>query len=123
MIKDKYDLFDFLMRVFPSFKSRWESEDNYNLESGGEYTEAGLCAEFSQFFIDSFFDLDVLSVKLLFDEFEDVLFRSESDASVVGLADGIMACFFENIAQTKPGEVSIKLMGRLSRKFFMQWHV
>ncbi|WP_144410274.1 hypothetical protein [Chromobacterium vaccinii] len=58
MIENKEALFEFLMGKFPSFKEQWTSEGNCNVEQDGGYTCAGLCAEFSQFFIDRFSEID-----------------------------------------------------------------
>lgn len=42
------------MELVSEFSLWWASEENYNISDEGIFSMAGVCAEFSQFYIDSF---------------------------------------------------------------------
>lgn len=58
MIKDKETLLSYFIKSFPDFREQWESENNYNITEDGTFTVAGLCAEFSQYYIDEYSLID-----------------------------------------------------------------
>lgn len=54
MIDNKNQLLNFLMELVSGFSLWWSSEENYNISDSGDFSMAGICAEFSQFYIDNF---------------------------------------------------------------------
>lgn len=123
MIKDKETLFSYLVDQFPSFKAQWESEDNYNIFEDGSFSSAGLCAEFSQYYIDEFSSIDRQKLEGLFSSIEVVLGNSGLENELLELANSLKSCFLENISQTEAGETSKGFMGEATRRFFDDWHV
>lgn len=123
MIKNKENLFSYLVNLFPKFEERWASEDNYNVFEDGSYSTSGLCAEFSQFYIDEFKSIARPKSIDLFNTIEAVLSKSEPGNNFWELANSLKSCFLENISQTEAGELSKGFMGEATREFFDQWHV
>lgn len=123
MINDKEALFAYLVDHFPEFNKQWESEDNYNISDNGSFTAAGLCAEFSQYYIDEFGSIDQRCKESLFRMIEWLLSEAKEGGELVGLSNCIKSCFLENISQTEAGEISKVLMGSVTRSFFDEWHV
>ena len=123
MINGKENLFSYLIIEFPGFKKQWESEDNYNINEDGSYTTAGLCAEFSQFYIDAFDLIDKQHKEKLFSEIEFVLTKPRVGDDLLELTSSIKSCFLENISRTEAGEASKTYMGNATRQFFDRWHV
>lgn len=112
-----------LIKKFPEFERYWAKDDNYNSMSDGSGSYSGICAEFSQFFIEIFDDIDDLKLRALFKDIEAILQIINSDNSKKELAASISSCFIENISRTKPGELSKDLMGEFTRNVFDQWHI
>lgn len=123
MIDSKENLFELLINLFPAFKSWWEDDGNCNVLSDGGFAVAGLCAEFSQFYIEAFDEQAEANKEKLFFEIEELLVNAEVNADLNEIAGSLKVCFLENIAQTKAGEISKIFMGKLSRFFFDGWHV
>lgn len=123
MINLKEDLFEFLVNNFPCFIDQWNSIYNYNIMPDGSYSCAGLCAEFSHFYIENYDRFDLVVKKSIMGEFEYLLFRAESDPGLSDLAGSVRTCFFENIAQTLAGSEGRDIMGPLSKMYFDEWHV
>lgn len=123
MINDKDSLFLYLMERFPDFNRVWKSEDNYNVLDDGSFTAAGLCAEFSQYYIDTFNLIDRKCKENLFEAIECILDEAEKNIELVDFSHCIKSCFIENISQTDAGEFSKVFMGPITRKFFDEWHI
>lgn len=123
MIKDKETLFLYLVDQFPDFKKNWNSEENYNVFEDGSFSSSGLCAEFSQYYIDEFNSIDRRKLEGLFSSIEMVLGNSGLDNQLLDLASSLKSCFLENISQTEAGEASKEFMGKATRCFFDDWHV
>ncbi|WP_330962011.1 hypothetical protein [Photobacterium sp. 53610] len=125
MISGKYNLYNYLISLFPTFKQYWSSDDNYNLKEDGSFDLSGLCAEFSQYYIDEFQLLGEGEKKMLFDTIEAILANDNAigDECSIVMANCLKSCFIENISQTEAGENSKELMGKLTREVFNQWHI
>ncbi|MDO6708825.1 hypothetical protein [Photobacterium sp. 1_MG-2023] len=124
MISGEDNFYNYLISLFPTFKQYWSSDDNYNLKEDGSFDLSGLCAEFSQYYIDDFQLLGEDEKKIFFDMVESVLASDdviEYECSIV-MANCLKSCFIENISQTEAGENSKELMGKLTRDVFNQWH-
>lgn len=120
MTSEKEFLFSYLIENFSGFKMQWESEDNYNISDDGTFTVAGLCAEFSQYYIDEFGTIRQQHKEHLFNKIEELLSNSGPRDD---LSNCLKSCFIENISQTEAGELSKGFMGNKTRAFFDEWHV
>lgn len=123
MIKDKETLFTYLVDQFPNFKAQWDSEDNYSRLEDGSFTSAGLCAEFSQYYIDEFSTIELKKMTNLFGLIEEVLSNPRLENELLDLSYSLKGCFLENISRTEAGERSKGLMGEFTRRFFDDWHI
>jgi len=122
MIENEKQFLDFLKNLFSGFSQWWCSEENYNISDDGGFSMAGVCAELSQYYIDSFDEFSVADKRNLFFFIELVLIASEKDASLSEMAVSVKSCFLENIARTQAGGLSAQYMGKRSRDFFELWH-
>ena len=123
MIKDKETLLSYFIKSFPNFREQWESENNYNVTEDGIFTLEGLCAEFSQYYIDNYSFIEQREETKLFEIIEDILNSSKSNRDLLDLSHSLKSCFLENISQTEAGDLSKSDMGKETRKFFDEWHV
>ncbi len=135
MVSSPEELKDYFLRLAPAFLSRWNSEENYNIEDDGTFTYCGVCNEFAHYFIDQARfkgksirriepewqeTIDDDKLVELFNFVEVVLNDSNSTSS---LCSSLKSCFLEDIAQTDSGEYAKKYMGNKSLEFFSKWHL
>ncbi|KKD57842.1 hypothetical protein RN22_24250 [Grimontia sp. AD028] len=116
-------LYTYLVCQFPEFSHQWDSDENYNKFDDGTFTLCGLCAEFSQYYVDSFDSINRHMLVDFFDKIETILDSSDSEVAYLDLANPLKSCFLENIARTAAGEKSKPLMGNHTRRFFDEWHI
>ena len=121
MIKSKDEVYRYLLSLFPEFNDYWNQDDNCNVSLAGDYSLAGLFAEFSQYFMDEYDSFDLGNVAEFFNFVEMAIVRSKYDNEFFELSTSIGSCFIENISMTPAGEKSKNLMGNSTRHIFDSW--
>jgi hypothetical protein len=108
-----------LVALFPAFEQHLGSSGR--LDGDAPLTPHGLCSEFSSYYMLGYETLSVDQRVAIFDLFEIIVAADPNDFDL--LANAILTCFFENLADSTAGEVSRPLMGPKTRAFFEGWHV
>ena len=116
-----HELLDRFNAFIPTFAAQWNSEQNYHLVDGENYTLHGVCSEFSNYFRDHYVELSDDTLKRLFDFIEAHIVEPTDPETVIDNA--ICTCFLENLSSEPAGQAAIKWMGPKTRIFFDRWHV
>jgi hypothetical protein len=114
------ELLSILFGLIPNFKSHWESDSNFFVESDGIYSVHGIFSEFSNFIRDNFSEIDESVRKELFLTVEKLVNTNPNFSG--GVSNAACTCFLENF--TGEGEFSETIrsyLGPKSRKYFDEW--
>jgi len=123
-----------LLQMTPEFTAAWHSESNHHAARDGRHTFAGVCSQYSDYFVDQnrFAEpslVDRTAYPTMSDGDMRALFAyvekhvSNRDASSDDLVGALLTCFVENIASTPAGRYARRFMGDFTRQYFDQWHV
>jgi hypothetical protein len=115
------ELLSILFVLIPKFKSYWESDNNFFVESDGSYSVHGIFSELSNFIRDNFSATDESVRKELFLTIEKLVNTNPNFSS--GVSNAACTCFLENL--TGEGELSETIrsyLGPKSRKYFDEWN-
>jgi hypothetical protein len=123
-----------LSQLTPEFSAIWSDETNLHVFPDGRFTFAGVCSQFSNYFVDQRRFAEPGLVERVFyptmtdDEMQRLFLYVEQHVRSVNdrseeLAGALTTCFLQNIAQTSVGAYARKFMGEYSRDYFDQWHV
>lgn len=107
-----------LHQLFPAFGERLA---NAYFIMDSRFTPHAVCSEFGDFYLGRVTDFAAPEVAALFEMIEVIAAADPDDADPV--ANALFTCFLENISATDAGEASLPLMGPLSRRFFIGWHL
>ena len=128
------ELLSYFSSMSPDFAAVWRDEGNLNTSESGIFSFAGVCAEYSTYFISQSMFVapslaEAASHPTMADDVMQGLFGfieaqvSNRREGCNELAGALLTCFVENIAQTPAGDHARKFMGPCTQAYFDEWHV
>ena len=108
-----------LVRIFPDFKTQWESESNYLNEGWSDVPYHSLFADFSHYFRDNFMEMSERDIQELCDYIEPFV---RDDKVHEDIDNAICTCFLENVGGESSTVDLPKYLGPKSLKFYKAWH-